>query len=274
MTRPPLTDVHLARRLERAEALGNAAFVEARAAREPAVGATWRDVGGAYAMFDGPDSPITQTFGLGLFSPPTDAQLGELEAFFAGRGAPTHHETCPLADPALLALLGDRGYRAVEQSAVLHRAPPLAGAIRSASAELTARVIEPGEERMWAATAAAGWGAESPELGAFMEAFGMLTAHARGVTCFIAEHGATPVAAAAMAIHEGVALLAGASTRAEWRRRGAQGALLAARLDHAAAAGCDLAMMAALPGSTSQQNAERQGFRIAYTRTKWMKRRA
>lgn len=27
--------------------------------------------------------------------------------------------------------------------------------------------------------------------------------------------------------------------------------------------------MAALPGSASQRNAERQGFRIAYTRIKW-----
>ena len=29
-------------------------------------------------------------------------------------------------------------------------------------------------------------------------------------------------------------------------------------------------MMVAAPGSASQRNAERQGFRIAYTRTKWM----
>jgi hypothetical protein len=33
--------------------------------------------------------------------------------------------------------------------------------------------------------------------------------------------------------------------------------------------GCDLAMMVAQPGSASQRNAERKGFRIAYTRTKW-----
>jgi len=33
--------------------------------------------------------------------------------------------------------------------------------------------------------------------------------------------------------------------------------------------GCDLAMMCAQPGSASQRNAERQGFRIAYTRIKW-----
>jgi hypothetical protein len=33
--------------------------------------------------------------------------------------------------------------------------------------------------------------------------------------------------------------------------------------------GCDLAMMVAEAGGNSQRNAERQGFRIAYTRTKW-----
>ena len=77
------------------------------------------------------------------------------------------------------------------------------------------------------------------------------------------------VAAGAIAIHDGVALLAGASTRPAWRGRGAQGALLRARLDYARAAGCDLAMMGAAPGSTSQCNAERQGFRVAYTRIKW-----
>jgi len=64
-------------------------------------------------------------------------------------------------------------------------------------------------------------------------------------------------------------LLAGASTVPEGRRQGAQLALLDARLRHAAAHGCDLAMMCAAPGSASQRNAERNGFRIAYTRTKW-----
>jgi len=39
-------------------------------------------------------------------------------------------------------------------------------------------------------------------------------------------------------------------------------------MKYAAAQGCDIAMMCALPGSASQRNAERQGFRIAYTRIK------
>jgi GNAT superfamily N-acetyltransferase len=66
-----------------------------------------------------------------------------------------------------------------------------------------------------------------------------------------------------------VAVLAGASTVPAWRGRGAQGALLRARLAHAASIGCDLAMMGAAPGSASQRNGERAGFRIAYTRIKW-----
>src|SRR6185295_18845386 len=49
-------------------------------------------------------------------------------------------------------------------------------------------------------------------------------------------------------------------------------ALVYARLRYAAARGCDLALMGALPGSGSQRNAERNGFRIAYTRIKWQKR--
>jgi hypothetical protein len=86
---------------------------------------------------------------------------------------------------------------------------------------------------------------------------------------FLAEIGGEPVATGALSICEGVALLAGASTVPEARRRGAQLALLDARLDYAARQGCDLAMMCAQPGSSSQRNAERQGFRIAYTRIKW-----
>ena len=40
-------------------------------------------------------------------------------------------------------------------------------------------------------------------------------------------------------------------------------------MHHAAAHGCDLAMMVAETGSNSQRNAERKGFRVAYTRLKW-----
>ena len=86
---------------------------------------------------------------------------------------------------------------------------------------------------------------------------------------FVAELAGRPVATAVLRCDDGVALFAGASTLSEARSQGAQRALLEARMRYAQTAGCDLAMMCAAPGSPSQRNAERQGFRIAYTRTKW-----
>ena len=91
----------------------------------------------------------------------------------------------------------------------------------------------------------------------------------RGDDEFFAELDGAPVATGSFAVHDDVALLAGASTVPSARNRGAQRALLAARLAEAKRRGCELAMMAAAPGSTSQRNAERNGFRVAYSRTKW-----
>ena len=71
---------------------------------------------------------------------------------------------------------------------------------------------------------------------------------------------------ATMRIAEGVAQLTGAATAPAHRRRGVQTALLAARLADAAAAGCDVAVIVTQPGSKSQQNAQRQGFDLLYTR--------
>ena len=43
-------------------------------------------------------------------------------------------------------------------------------------------------------------------------------------------------------------------------------ALLTARLAHAAAAGCDIAVVTTQPGSKSQENMQRHGFDLLYTR--------
>ena len=74
------------------------------------------------------------------------------------------------------------------------------------------------------------------------------------------------VGGATMRIAEGVAQLTGAATIPAHRRRGVQTALLSARLADAAAAGCDVAVITVQPGSRSQQNAQRRGFALLYTR--------
>lgn len=261
-------DLHLARRLEQAEGGANAAFVAARARLEPAVGAARLERTGTFALFDGAESPLTQTFGLGLSGEVSDGELDALEAFFRSRGAPVAHELSPLAGVALAARLVARGYRPVEQSTVLHR-PSLLPGDEAGPADISVRPVEPDEADRWAEVAAQGWGSEAPELEAFIRGMGRISARAAGVVCFLAEREGRAIATGSLFVGDGVALLAGASTLGPERGRGAQRALLEGRLRHAATRGAHLAMMVAQPGSGSQRNAERRGFRVAYTRTKW-----
>jgi len=263
---PLFMDTSIAQRLERVEARANASLVEARARLMPDVGATWIDVGGTYAMFDGPGSPMTQTFGLGLHAEATAESFDRLEAFFESRGAEVHHETSPLAGVGLFAALVDRGYRPNEVSTVLVH--PLENAPPAVPPHLGVRLAEPSERDRWVETSVAGWGT-NPEAAEFLRGFGKVLFEGEAMLNFFAENEGRAIATAGLAIHDGTALLAGASTVPEHRGRGAQNALLAGRLAHARAAGCDLAMMATAPGSDSQRNAERNGFRVAYTRIKW-----
>jgi hypothetical protein len=263
------SDLVLARRLERAEGQSNVDFVEARARALPESGAQWIEVGGAYALFDGATSPLTQTFGLGLFDAITAAEMRQIEQFFAQRGAPVCHEVSPLADMSLLALLNERGYQPIEFTSILCR--PITAEtnlIASRNERLRVRPVAEDEYDLWAETAARGW-SESPELADYMLTLSQIGAHRKHAVSFIAELNGRPIATGAMSMIGGVALLAGASTIPEGRKQGAQLALLETRLRHAGANGCDIAMMGALPGSAPQRNAERQGFGIAYTRIKW-----
>jgi GNAT superfamily N-acetyltransferase len=263
------SDLELARRLERAEGRANAEFVETRARLMPESGACWIERAGALSMFDGVESPLTQTFGLGLFDTVTPADMEAIERFYAERAAPVFHEVSPLADAKLVALLNERGYEPFEFTSVMFR--PIAdgaGGVTTRNENIRVRLAEEGEQELWARTAAEGWG-EFEELAAFVLELSEISVRREGALSFMAELGGKAIATGGLFLSGGVALLAGASTIPEGRRRGAQLALLDARLRYAAGQGCDLAMMCALPGSASQRNAERQGFRIAYTRVKW-----
>jgi hypothetical protein len=268
----PLVDVNLARRLERAEGASAARFVDAAARAVPHHKAAWTEINGTYALFDGPESPATQTFGFGMFATPTRADLDAIEAFFRDRGAPAFHEVSPLADPVALALLNEGGYEPFEFTSMLFRPTGMDVPLgRPLNARIVARPIRNDERDRWVDVSARGW-AETPGLEELFRSIGPIVAEWSGSQPFIAELDGEPIAAGNVARSEGVALLAGASTIREARNQGAQLALLEARLRFAAEHGCDLAVMGAQPGSGSQRNAERNGFRIAYTRIKWRKR--
>ena len=264
----PFADLSLARRLENAEAHGNVLFIEARARAFPDSGAEWIEIAGTHAMFDGIGSPVSQAFGLGISQPITSSDLETIEHFFQDRGADVFHEVSPLADPSTFGLLTERGYRPMEFTNVLFR--PISSDLRLSVApneKIEVHLRTPEEKIVWSETALQGW-SEFPELMDFLSDMGQVHAQSESLG-FLATLDAKPIATGMMVIHGGVGLLAGASTIPEARRQGAQLALLEYRLRYAADQGCDIAMIATLPGSASQRNAERHGFRIAYTRIKW-----
>ena len=266
----PFADLTLARRLERAEGTSCLRSVEARARVFPERGATWTEIAGAYAMFDGAESPITQTFGLGLFEAPSGDTLAALERFYDERGAPAFHEVSPLADMQTFALLNARGYQPFEFTSVMYRGLETGRDGRDSDGPITVRRAGSDDAEVYAQTAAEGW----REFGfaEFIHDMARVYAASQGVDIFLAELDGRAIATGVLSIHAGVAHLAGASTVPAGRRRGAQNALLDHRLRYAAERGCDIALMGALPGSSSQRNAERNGFRIAYTRMKFSRR--
>jgi len=265
------SDKNLAQKLERTEGRANAAFVEARAEISPASGAEWIEVAGTYALFDGIESPCTQTFGLGVFDEITGAELDRIEAFFKNHNTDVFHEVSPMADLSLVTLLNERGYQPMELSSVMFRTVDSKNKLDlELNPEIKTRIIEKGEEEIWARTSANGWATEGEGLADFMFNFGRISASCDGGFPFLAELDGKPISAGMLFIYDDIALFGGASTIPEGRRKGGQLALLDARLKFAVEKGCKIAMMCALPGSQSQRNAEKNGFRIAYTRTKWM----
>ncbi len=88
---------------------------------------------------------------------------------------------------------------------------------------------------------------------------------APGYEHYLALEGTTPVAVGALRIERDLAWLGGAATLTPWRRRGAHGALIAARLRRAARRGCRWAWVetaAPVPGrpAGSWRNLLRHGF--------------
>src|SRR5262249_28530808 len=94
-------------------------------------------------------------------------------------------------------------------------------------------------------------------------------AKAECVECYLAQIEDKPAGGGTLVLRNGIAGLFGAGTLVQFRNRGVQSALLAARLARAVEAGCDLAVSLAHPGSSSQRNILRYGFQTLYTRVKF-----
>lgn len=268
-------DQELALRLETTDALAGVEFARSWARFSSFTGEVYLPIAGGHAAFAGVDSPVTQAFGLGLNGPVTEADLAAMEDFYRAHNSPVNIETCPLADPSLLKLLNERDYRPIEYSNVLVREltdddsqarpdPP--------NPTSNVRVRRPAEHEAesYSLVVMKSFFENTEIAPEFLSIFKSCF-FAAGAFFFLAEVDGMTAGGGMMSIHTGVASLGGAGTLPEFRNRGVQRALLLARLAQAAEMGCGLAMVATAPGSGSQRNVERLGFRVVYTRTKFLR---
>jgi GNAT superfamily N-acetyltransferase len=277
----------LAARIERAECDTVLAF-----ARQLAAGGTdvlIHEIGGASAVFAGAGQPINKLAGLGFAAGVDETSLAALERAFDARAADLRVELATLADPAVGIHLTRRGYELVGYENVLGlplSADIIDGLARAHDADVKGGVLisraHEDEARTCIETVADGFSCpdqfdgppptESFERQAMVDAFSAATA-TPGMTLYLARRDGAIAGGGATRISNQLAQLAGAATLPAHRRRGVQSALLRARLLDAARQGCDLAIVTTEPGSKSQENVQRAGFALLYSRAVLVRRR-
>jgi GNAT superfamily N-acetyltransferase len=262
----------LAARIERAEArlVGDAAAAAIRRRPEGRCFAT--PLAGGVAAYASPGSPLNKVAGLGFAAAPSAAELDAVERAYAERGVPVQVEISSLAEPGLAALLTRRGYALVNVENVLGRPLPVEyqplpeGIIVTESTE--------SERATWLALMIEGFAVSDPQGVPSHESFAKDElervmddmAEAEGFVRYLATRAGEAAGGASHRIFEGIAQLCGAATLPGHRRHGVQTALLAVRLLVASRAGCDVAIVTTQPGSKSQENVQRRGFELLYTR--------
>jgi ribosomal protein S18 acetylase RimI-like enzyme len=254
----------LARRLESAEEMPQVHYAKLYQKVRPEIGAAVEEFCGGHMIFAGLNSPMGRTV--------TAADLDRMEEFYYSHKAPAQIDVCPLTDASLLELLKQRGYTMAELNNVLFRRLDKgdASAGEETFAEIRVGRADEAEEFARILRLCFFPGGDGPP-----EFVSMLAPmfQFEGVMLFAAEVDGKPIACAeGMVIpeHKVVALF-GAGTLPEFRRRGIQTALLCRRMAAAAEAGCEYAVIVTNGGSTSQHNAERLGFRLAYSKATMLK---
>jgi len=253
--------LELACRLEMAETRNGVACADAHERINSQIEGTVIEVGGGSAIFVGAESPLSHAVGMGMKRPVRAEEIGRMEEFYRERGAAPSVELCPLADASLVELLANRGYVPLEFNNVLVRT--MVGA--TFAPEETVRLAFADEEHIWAHTVGRGF-LEKDDLTPDETDVGRAIWHMPDSRCYLAFGAGRAAAAAAISMHSGLATLFADSTLLGFRGAGLHGALIRERLRAAAESGCDLATASTLPGSGSQRNYERHGFRVVYTK--------
>jgi len=259
-------DRALARRLESVEEMPQVMYARAFKKTRPEIGAEEEEICGGHVIFAGLGSPIGHAAGIGLDRPFTSNDLDRIERFYRAHKAPSQVDLTPLHEPSVFEMFKERGYALAELNNVLYRkldadekfpAAPAGCEIRRSpveEAEVTSAIVE---------TAFFPDGAPEPFRGLITPLYQMENALAFAASV---EEKIVACGVGLVIREHKMFALGGAGTLAEYRGRGLQTALLRARMAAAVEAGCEFAAVVTQGGSTSQRNAERLGFRVAYSK--------
>jgi hypothetical protein len=262
-------DLALAERLEESDSLMNVSYAKEIERLQPEIAPAIAYFSGGSVVYAGKNNPLSRAVGFGLKGPMVNEDLEFIEDFYRTRDTMTQIDLCPLAHPSLMQLLGERNYHFGEfiNTWILelqgYKLPdPVPG--------VEVRIANEAEGRTWMETVKYGF-SDVEESAAIPVEFFTPFLHIPHTHCFIAWIDGRAAGAGTVAINNGLASLFGTATLSEFRNRGAQTALLRARLQLALDSGCDLAMVGTAPGSGSQRNVERANFRLAYTKAQMVK---
>ncbi|HXW05240.1 MAG TPA: GNAT family N-acetyltransferase [Vicinamibacterales bacterium] len=265
----------LARRIERAERTLIEEGAAAAARRRGPGRVHVFPLAGGTAVFTELGSPFNKVAGLGFEGLPDSGAMDEVERTFAALGAPVQVELASLGDPGVAKFLTGRGYALVGFENVLGLSLPAARPRDGASSFITIERAGGEMTKVWRDTVIDGFlepdtfdgpvSHETFDRSAIERVYEDVIATG-AYEPYVARYDGAIAGGASLRMFEGVAQLCGAATLKAYRRRGIQSALLQHRLADSAERGCDLAIVTTQPGSKSQENVQRFGFELLYTR--------
>ncbi len=259
-------DKAFARRLESVEEMPQVLYARMFQKTRPEIGAAEEQICGGHMIFAGLGSPIGRATGVGLDRPFTLDDLNRVEQFYREHKAPAQVDLCPLHDAAIFEMFKERGYRIAELNNVLYRKLEAEEIFPPSPAGCEIRRSRPEEaDASGAIVESAFFPDGAPE--AFRGLIAPFYQMERALAFVASVKGRLVACGTGLVIPEHrVFALGGAGTLAEFRGRGLQTALLRARMAAAVDAGCEYAVVVTQGGSASQRNAERLGFRVAYSK--------
>jgi len=260
-------DAEIAAHLEATYAWRCAQYALAYGRLNPPAQSTAEPLGGGWLLYGGAAAPINRAVGLGFNEPVSSDLLDQVENFYHQKGSAVRIDLCPLAQPALQEQLFCRGYRLEAWYSMLvfplqDKEPdvPVPEDIRVEPAEAD-------QEALWVSVVGRGFaGTREPGASPDMQEIIRPTFHSQGARLYLAWRGDQALGGGALIPYGPAAECASASTLPHARRSGVQTALLHARMQAAREAGCRYLSVVTSPGSLSQQNVQRFGFSLAYTR--------